>query len=687
MNKFWLLFVLSVVFMCTPSFAETVELPDIVVTPYRYGEGVGKVAASVKVLDAEDIRDSRADSLVDVLRSVDGITVRDYYGNATKSAVDMGGFGEQSALNVLVLVDGRRANNVDLSGVDWTQVPLDQVERIEIIRGSSGAVIYGDNASGGVINIITKRGGRAPAVTAEAGFGSYSRNSQKLSVAGGAADKLSYWLSSGHDSTRGYRQNSFSRNNDFAARLDYRLSEALSLHSDAGFHASSYGIPGALYQDNIDTYGRTYARFVEDHANNKDYYGVWGLLTDFAGPGQLGLDLSYRQNQTDSYFLSSGNPTRKNRIRTYGLTPKYTLSERVGGHDNKLVGGVDYYQTFFDSDNASKTTDVRTSYTNIKKTSVAGYVQDEFALTDRLTAVGGYRREAVRYAFGYHDFGGWNPDIDDRLRPKMQALNSGLVYQYAERSQVFANIGRSYRFPEVDEFTFTDENYMQQLKTSLKPQSSVNYQAGVRHNFSEGVKAEASLFRMDVKDELFLNSRYAWLEDPWSPGTWYWSAQNDNYDRTVHQGLETSAEARVNSRLKLRGGYTFTDARFSNGAYAGNEIPLVARHKASAGLGLELVKGVTLDFAETYVGARRFYNDQANAYSRLNGYLVTDAGASWRMRDWTVSFGVNNLLNAKYSEVAGVRVTEDGVYGYHVGDKFYFPSPERNYNFKVSCVF
>ena len=85
-----------------------------------------------------------------------GVVVRDFYGTGKTASVDIRGFGETAPLNVLVLVDGRRVNEIDLSGTDWTQIPIDQIERIEIVRGA-GSVLYGDNAVGGVINIITKK--------------------------------------------------------------------------------------------------------------------------------------------------------------------------------------------------------------------------------------------------------------------------------------------------------------------------------------------------------------------------------------------------------------------------------------------------------------------------------------------------------------------------------------------------
>jgi iron complex outermembrane receptor protein len=666
-------------------YADTMDLGQIVVTPYRYAEALGQSPASVTVLTARDIQKTGAGRLTDVLRSVPGLNVRDVYGNGTKTAVDMAGFGEQAFLNVLVLVDGRRVNNVDLSGVDWSMIPLGDVERIEIVRGGSGAVLYGDNAASGVIHIITKKGSGEPRANLEARYGSFDANSQKLAVGGGKKG-LSWWFSGGRDTTHGYRQDAFTKNSDLASRVRLDLTETFSTHLDAGLHNSSYGIPGALYQDNIDQFGRRYARFPKDHANNRDGYVLWGADADLEGRGQLALDLSYRQNDTDSYFLSSGNPTRRNAIDTFGLAPRYTFDRDLFSYNNKFIAGLDFYRTGFNSDDLNKTTDVQSSYTNIRKTSMAGYLQDELALTEKLVAVAGYRHEAARYSFGYHDFSGWNPDISDKAQPRMDAFNSGFVYTYQEDSNLFGNVSRSFRFPQVDEFTFVDPDYKQELNPDLKPQSSINLDAGVRHRFSEDLKGSLSVFRMNVKDEIYFNSKHAFLQDPWS-GDWYWAGQNDNYAHTVHQGVETSLQAKLNDRLTTYGNYTFTDARFDGGVYDGNEIPVVPRHKASLGLRVLLRKDIAWNISGTYVGERYFYNDQANTYSRLNGYFVADTGLTLSRKDWTLNFGINNLFNKKYAEFAGVRVTEDGVYGYHTGDKFYFPSPERNFTIKAECAF
>ena len=657
-------------------FAEDVELDKIVVTPYRYGESLEKIASGVSVVTSDQIKNSNAARVIDVLRSVTGVVVRDYYGNGATASVDMGGFGEQAALNVLVLVDGRRINDVDLSGVDWNQIPLDRVERIEVIRGGSAAVLYGDNASSGVINIITKKGKSRPKVGLQAEYGSYKMNKQKLSLEGQADNKFSYLFNIGRQSTNGYRENTFVKDKDFASKLNYKFNDSVSLYFDSGFHASTYGLPSGLFQHHIDEHGRRWARYSEDHVNNKDYYFVAGSKLGVFDLGNLDIDFSYRQKTTDSYFLTSHNDTRKNKIETYGFAPKYTLNNSFFNRDNKFIAGLDYYRVFYNSNNYPYSNEGNLkSFTNINKDSVSSYLHNEFSIFNKLVLVGGYRYELARFAFGYHDFTGFNPDRDSKLRPNMQAFDSGIVYTYKDDSSLFFNVGKSFRFPEVDEFTGNyDINFHQFLNTDLKPQSAMNYQAGVRHKFTSKIKGSFLLFRMNVNDYIYYNP---------TGGQWGFG-ENENYDKSVHEGIESSLEIKPNNWITFFGNYSFTRAYFDEGIYNKNDIPMVPRHKATLGLNFILPKNLALNITGNYVGARYFINDQANAVSRLNGYLVADTNLSWRYKDLAVVFGINNIFDKQYSEY-GVYGT-DSSNGF-VYDKCYFPSPGRNFSLKLNYSF
>ena len=117
------------VFSTFPLFAQEKEvtLEEVVVTATRDIQEIRRVPANVTVISREKIEQSNSQTAVDLIRDEVGVAVRDYYGTGKQASVDMRGFGETGTINTLVLVDGRRVNEIDLSGVDWTQIPIDQV--------------------------------------------------------------------------------------------------------------------------------------------------------------------------------------------------------------------------------------------------------------------------------------------------------------------------------------------------------------------------------------------------------------------------------------------------------------------------------------------------------------------------------------------------------------------------------
>src|SRR5689334_6448749 len=137
----------------------------------------GIVGASSTVITAEEIAHSPSNNLPDIIAQVPGVQLTTLFGspvNGVKTSVDLRGFGAFATANTLILINGRRLNDIDMAQVDLSTIPLNSIERIEVTRGNSGAVLYGDNAVGGVINIVTKNGVGGPPVTARivAGFGS-----------------------------------------------------------------------------------------------------------------------------------------------------------------------------------------------------------------------------------------------------------------------------------------------------------------------------------------------------------------------------------------------------------------------------------------------------------------------------------------------------------------------------------
>jgi iron complex outermembrane receptor protein len=645
--------------------AQEIDLEKIVVTPSRYAQEIEETASSISVIDSADIAGSNAGTITDLLRPVPGLMVRDWYGNASKVSVDTRGFGELGALNTLVLIDGRRVNEIDQSGVDWTQVPLDQVERIEIIRGGAGGVLYGDNAVGGVINIITKKGSGAPKFELSAEIGSYDQNKERLSFSG-STQKLDYLLSGSFEGTHGYRNNSYYNATDFTSRFGYDLTSNLGLHFSSGYNKSSYGLPGPVSSSQVEQYNRRYSQYGDDHANNLDYYFDLGAETKFLPLGNFNFDLSFRRKQVITLFLTSinypgGNPIYKNNINTLGFTPKYTLDKDFFRMKNKLVAGLDFYQSQYVSDNFSPS-DVLQNYAHINKTSIGGYLQDELSPLEKFAITGGWRWEEARYTFNYHDFAAINADIDTKIIPKEQAFSAGIAYNYMEDSSLFLNINQNFRFPATDEYYSVWGT--PPVNINLKPQTSKNIEFGLRHSFNRDYRFDLSFFEMDVSNELYYN-----------PLTY----ANENYDKTRHQGIEASFNARLKKNIAFFGNYSFTKSTFDGGVYDKKTVPMVPRNKASLGLMFSLPQNITLNILGNFVDSRYFINDQANNFSRLSGYITADANISYTRGDFRVTGAVNNMLDRMYSEYAVCNSV--------TGAKNYYPSPGRNYSLKASYKF
>ncbi|MBE9568428.1 MAG: TonB-dependent receptor, partial [Proteobacteria bacterium] len=136
----------------------TTVIPPVIVSAARTAQSTLTTPASIKVISRQQIENSGASHVVEVLRGQGGVQIKDLYGDGSRATVDMRGFGNSAGSNTLILIDGRRLNNPDIGSPDLNSIALDDVEQIEVVQGSAG-VLFGDQAVGGVINIITRKPG------------------------------------------------------------------------------------------------------------------------------------------------------------------------------------------------------------------------------------------------------------------------------------------------------------------------------------------------------------------------------------------------------------------------------------------------------------------------------------------------------------------------------------------------
>jgi len=648
-----------------------VVLEEVVVTATREKREMSKVPANVTVITEKDIKNSNAKTILDLLRTEEGIVVKDLLGIG-KAQVDLRGFGETGPLNTLVLVDGRRVNEIDLSGVDWTQIPLDRVERVEIVRGT-GSVLYGDNAVGGVINIITKT--PVEKLTARAGtiFGSYGRFREEASLSGGLENIVGSLFVS-YDSTNGYRDNNEFRTRDVGGKIVFDPTEYLSFNLSGAYHRDEFGLPGPLTEAQLAVDRRTTTRPF-DETETIDQYVNLGGDWDMGKYGRIVADVSYREREGEDEFVSSSSATERN-LGTWSFTPRYSWSGSLFDRENTFIAGVDIYGSDLDVDFFFGTPLVPSGLTDIERDSYGFYVSDDFSILENLIFSLGARHERVQYDLKQADFLFGLDPLDDTIRDNENAYSAGLTFLYSERSSLFMRINRSFRFPLTDElvlFDFFTGSIL--LNPDIKPQRGCHYELGIRHFYAPDIQAlrflnadleaRATLFRAEIKDEIFFN---------------FATFTNENHPETLHQGVEIGSKVDLFRRLTLFGNYTFEKATFQDDPFEINDIPAVPRHKANLGFRIyDIIPGLIFSTTYNFVGSSYVISDQANQFDKQSKYYTVDARISHEWKWFKAFVGVNNITNREYLEYA--------VLGGFPTVRNFYPAPERNWVVGFEAVF
>lgn len=629
-------------------------LEPVIVTATRTEKERKTIPANVTVIDAAQIEKSGALSVVDLMRSQEGVSVRDLLGNGKSASVDVRGFGESAAYNTLVLVDGRRVNEIDLSGVDWTQIPLDQIERIEILRGT-GTVLYGDNAVGGVINIITKSPKEGFSGKGGLHLGGYSRHKEKVILEGGKAGMAGF-VSVSYDSSDGYRENGELRTRDLGGKISYDPASFLSLTLRGNYHKDDYGLPGPLKEDEMAK-DRRRSLSPHDEAKTKDGYISFTSDIDMKDVGSVTADIGYRKRNSE-YDYAGYSFASEAETDTWSFTPRYVLDTELIGHRNSAIAGLDFYRSKMDQDFYFGQPRSKTETTEAQRDSYGIYLNDEFHLTKEVIASFGARKEWVNYDIKKQDLTGFLSPFSEEIKESEYAYALGLTYLYRPDSSLFARVNRSLRFPLLDELVLYDYmNAKINVNRALRPQRGQHLELGVKHRFAKTVEGSVTLFRASIKDEIFFNSA---------------AFSNENHPKTLHQGFELSAKAELLRYFTILGNYTFEEATFEAEPYNGKSIPSVPRHRANLGLRVhDVVEGLTFAADYNYTGKSYAISDQANALSMVESHNTVDATLSYEWRFAKGFVGVKNATDEKYSEyvVAG---------GFPAGLNYY-PAPERTW--------
>lgn len=624
---------------------------EVVVTASRFEEPAGKEAIGVSVITAEDIKQSGVRTLPQLLSRQSGFGTRDNSGSPDPQ-IDLRGFGVTGDQNTLVLVDGIRMNENELTTVRWSSIPLESIERVEILRGS-GAVLYGGGATGGVVNIIT----RSPKAGEKSGDilvhgGSYNARGGAASATI-ASDKIGMRIGTQYDETDNYREHNAlrQRNADVTLRT---LGSGPSLTFSGGAESQDLELPGSRSQITLQTDRRGVNPFsIGDFADRESEYArLTGSMP--VGSGDLVMDIGYRRKNIDAFL---GSPVRTN-TNVWNYSPRLRLPYEGFGAQHTFVAGFDFEDWDYDSDRPSL---FASAHIRADQTNEAFYLQHttDFRTDTRLTLGGRIQTSA------YHasDIDNPAPYASGNQNKDVYAYEAALRQQLSPAISAYAKVGRSFRVATLDEnFSPFGGPFFDTLISFLQPQTSNDREIGMQLSQS-GFQGRIAAFQSDLRNEIHLN-----------PITF----QNVNLPPTERYGIEFDASKTLTDFLSASVSYTYTVAKFTEGVFngtdvSGKKIPLVPTHRASAGVEAKLGERTRLNLAATYTSEQYFDNDESNTFGqKMPDYTVVDLRLSHSVDNWTFSAAVNNLLDKDYFSYAVRSTTTPGAFAA-------YPQPERNY--------
>ena len=651
-------------------------LEPLLVTASRLGDFANK-AASITVISAEDIRRSPARTLPDLLAEQAGVNIVSTNEHENSATVDIRGFGETAGQNTLVLLDGRRLNDVDLSNVNYAAIPYQNIERIEIIRGS-GAVLYGDGATGGVINIISKNPksiDNQAIISTTAG----SDDHLETNAFGSFANEfIAINANINHIESDGYRDNSDFKQN--SGQLDFRIPFSDDeLYLQIGSYDNETGLPGTRSVNpttgiNELRTDREGTDSPNDWAKERTEYLTTGYTAKLSDHDTLVIDAGYRQRQQKSQFdygFGFGDYADTD-LTTFSLTPRLIMNRQLANRDVQWIAGIDWYDYDYQSDRADFRRNVNqpVHQLDVQQQSLAFYGQGDLQLTAKTNLTAGVRTQQVRLkARDQFDPSASGGGFGSEAAPSNQtnrenSFELGLSHQFTEAFSSFVRGGRSARFGTVDELFQFDSGF-QQVFSVLDPQIALTTEVGFKYDNSQ-FSSQLSVFNQNLTDEIRFN-----------PVTF----QNENLDKTRRQGLELSTQVKLTETLRLSAAYSYIDAEFREGNLDGNQVPLVPEHTYHLGLTADLPWQSLLSVHWNYTDATYFANDMQNDFGRkIPSYQTVDLKLAKQLDALEVALQINNLFDEEYYNF-GINGSA-AVVNYNA-----YPLPERTMQVSVSYQF
>ncbi len=614
MRKLWILVTLMVVSVTVwaPLQAQgqdVFDLGKIVITATRIPNLLQNVPVSTTLITREDIEKSGARTISEVLEFTGGVLVRSYGTIGAAGSLSIRGSTDSE---VLILMDGRPLNDPVRGGADLNAYSLDNVEAIEILRGPFSAV-YGANAMGGVINIITRKPPSELTAKISASYGSF--NTSIISVSpGGSLGKWGWLLTADNISSDGWRENSAYQGNHYTARLDGPLTDSIKVTLSANCATRHLGMPGSIYwapsqatQDNDDggitlalkakpnQHSEISARlFTESRQLIADTHDPGWPTRDTTNASARGLELNYHWPVSPKHMLTLGGDIREDEV---------SLTAADGS--SRLAGG-------------KKSVSTR-----------ALYFEDQWQVAPYLTVLLGTRwDEFSREGSGIH--------TESKLCPMIATL-----LEFDERTRIRLNYGQGYHPPTVfDLYWYEDWGGGSGMfgNPDLIPEESTGYEIGLEREFNKLVLGRVSYFYSEAKNLI------VWVNTV----GWTWEAVN--FTNASFSGIEAEVKLAPSPNFSCSLSYTNLDSR-DRAEYSGNYLPYAPSQKSDLTLSWRADSGVQISLQGEYVGG--MYTNRENTH-KLDPYTIGRLRVSWKTGQESEAFLVlDNLFNQEYQMVEG----------------------------------
>jgi iron complex outermembrane recepter protein len=620
-------------------------LEQVVVSGTRTEREVGNIAAAVTIVDGEKVRQGKGINLEESLRRVPGLTVQDELGTGQRTRIIVRGTGTRAngsggagVRGVRVMVDGIPKNNAGGSAQDLTNIDLESVGRIEVIKGPASA-LYG-NQSGGVVNLVTRAPSPTPTLTFKQTIGAYGLFREHLSF-GGQKGNLSYVMSAFRTDQDGFREHSAYNRAGFHSKFDYPLDPRTDVSVVFSFDRNIEESPGPLTAEQFALNPRQADPDFVQHDFKSTIeemrFGATFRRREILGLGQDELEVVgfYVPRHLGPFTQIGGRLAQD--FTNRGATIRYLSAASLGGLENRFTVGFDFHNTPITTGSFS-TAGAPRAMLEENSTVYGVYVLEELALLQSLRVNVGARYDNIRFSVR---------DLARQQQPKLSRTfervtpKVGVTFRPVAPLSLYANYSGGFETPTIGEMRTLPGGQFG-FNAELAPQRSTNYEVGARGQPASWLSFESAVFRQVVHNLI-------------SPIGTAPNASFQNVGRVRQTGFEVGSQAAIATGLDLSLTYTYSDfiiEEFRSGDvdFTGNELPGIPPHNVFAELSYRHPLGIAGAVHAQHVS--RSFADNANTATipeytvfNLRGSVETRIGRT-RLSPF---LGINNLTDEMYS--------------------------------------